>query len=141
MRDDSQKPDHSDQMGLVYASLLLRNPRSGESMEVRALADSGALLLCIPETIAVELGLQELEKRSITLADGRAQIVSYSGPVEVHFKNRSCFAGALILGNEVLLGAVPMEDMDVLIHPAARELIVNPDHPNMAVSPVKRAAA
>ena len=33
-------------------------------------------------------------------------------------------------GNEeVLLGAIPMEEMDLLIHPSKEELIVNPEHP------------
>jgi len=39
-------------------------------------------------------------------------MVSYVGPVEVKFENRSCFTGALVLGDEVLLGAIPREDMD-----------------------------
>jgi len=30
--------------------------------------------------------------------------------------------------NEPLLGAIPLEDMDVLIHPQSQQLIVNPDH-------------
>ncbi len=63
--------------------------------------------------------------------------VPYVGPVKVAFDNRQCYVGALVLGNEVLLGSVPMEDMDVLISPARQELIVNPANPNMAVSVVK----
>ena len=39
-----------------------------------------------------------------------------------------------MLGDRVLLGAVPMEDMDVLVCPATRELIVNPASPNIATS-------
>jgi hypothetical protein len=43
----------------------------------------------------------------------------------------------MIMGDEVLLGAIPMEDMDVIIHPATRELIVNPESPNIAMTKAK----
>ena len=45
----------------------------------------------------------------MVLADGRRRTVPYVGPVEVRFRNRRCFTGAMVLGNEVLLGAIPME--------------------------------
>jgi len=40
-------------------------------------------------------------------------------------------------GDEVLLGAVPMEDMDLVINPATRSVTVNPQSPNIPSSPVK----
>ena len=39
--------------------------------------------------------------------------------------------------NEPLLGAIPLEDMDVLIHPLRQELIVNPEHPYFAQMKLK----
>jgi len=125
-------------MGLVKAEITLGNPRNKLSMKVNVMADSGALLLCLPEHIAIQLQLEELEKREVILADGSRIKVSYSGPVEIRFENRSCFTGALILGDEPLLGVVPMEDMDILIDPVRQRLIVNPENPNIPVSPVKR---
>ncbi len=59
------------------------------------------------------------------------------GLMTAEIENRGCFTGALVLGDEVLLGAVPMEDMDVLISPAKQALIVNPESPNIAMSIVK----
>jgi len=126
-------------MGLVYADITLRNPGANLQMSVRAMVDSGALLLCIPQHVAIQLQLEELEKREITLADGSRQLAPYVGPVEVRFENRRCFAGALVLGDEVLLGTIPMEDMDVLIDPARQKLMVNPASPNIPMAPVKRA--
>ena len=61
------------------------------------------------------------------------------GPVSIQFENRGCCTGALVFGDEALLGAVPMEDMDVLISPAKQALIVNPESPNIAMSIAKRA--
>lgn len=124
-------------MGLVHAELTLKNPRLGSEMSVRAMADSGALLLCIPQHVALQLQLEELEKREVTLANGIRQLVPYVGPLQVQFANRRCYTGALVLGDETLLGAVPMEDLDVLIDPARRKLVVNPESPNIAVAPVK----
>jgi len=56
---------------------------------------------------------------------------------QLNLKNRGCFTGALILGDEVLLGAVPMEDMDLLVSTAKQALIVNPESPNIAMSIAK----
>ena len=126
-------------MGLVYADIALRNPGANLQMAVRAMVDSKALLLCIPQHVAIQLQLEGLEQREIMLADGSRQLVSYVGPVEVRFENRRCFVGALVLGDEVLLGAIPMEDMDVLIDPARQKLVVNPASPNIPMAPVKRA--
>jgi len=106
-------------------------------MTVKALVDSGALLFCLPEHIVLQLRLEELEKREVTLANGHRQAVPYVGPIQVRFANRRCFTGALVLGDEPLLGAVPMEDMDVVVDLARQRLIVNPENPNMAVAPVK----
>ena len=126
-------------MGLIKTKIILKNPKETElnEMEVDTLVDSGALHLCIPEKIAIQLNLRELYKRELVTANGKEHLCSYVGPIEVRFQNRGCFTGALVLGDEVLLGAVPMEDMDVLISPAEQKLIVNPKSPNIASSVIK----
>ena len=126
-------------MGYVYAEIELANPREPdlENINASALVDTGALMLCIPEHIKVQLNLEEAEKREVTTADGRKQLVSYVGPVRVRFQNRSCFVGALVLGDQVLLGAVPMEDMDLIVTPSSRSVIVNPESPNYPHALVK----
>jgi clan AA aspartic protease len=126
-------------MGLVNAKLVLKNPRRPElePVEVDALADSGAVHLCIPPHVQIQLALDEIQKKEVTLADGGKQLVPYVGPLELHFKNRVGFAGALVLGDQVLLGAIPMEDMDLVIIPKTRTLDVNPSSPNVGTSIVK----
>ena len=126
-------------MGLVYAEIEIGNPRESnlETITVKSLVDTGALMLCIPEHIQIQLNLEEVEKREITTADGKKHLVSYVGPVQLKFQNRSCFVGALVLGNEVLLGAVPMEDMDLVVSPANRTVTVNPESPNYPHTLVK----
>jgi len=126
-------------MGLVKAQIELSNPRKCDVIPIKtvSLVDTGALHLCIPEHIAIQLKLDELCKREVTTADGKKHLVPYMGPISIKFENRACFTGALVLGNEVLLGAVPMEDMDVLVSPAKQALIVNPESPNIAMSIAK----
>jgi clan AA aspartic protease len=106
-------------------------------LNVSALADSGAVHLCIPEHVALQLQLRELERREVVLADGRRRSVPYMGPVEVRFANRRCFTGAMVLGDEVLLGAIPMEDMDLVLQPQLQRLSVNPANPNLPLSVAK----
>jgi clan AA aspartic protease len=100
-------------------------------MDVVALVDTGAITLCVPEHVALQLGLQESEKREVTTADDRKMLVPYVGPVQVLFENRTCFTGALVLGGTVLMGAVPMEDMDLIVDPGRQKVTVNPDSPNI----------
>ena len=45
-------------------------------------------------------------------------MVPYVGPIQIRFQKRTCFAGALVIGDTVLLGAVPMEDMDLVVEPS-----------------------
>ena len=129
-------------MGLVTADLILSNPRDSsiEPIEVPALADTGSVFLCIPEHVRLQLKLDVLQEREVSLADGSFVSVPYVGPVLVRFKNRIGVVGALVLGNEVLLGSIPLEDMDLVVNPRTRTVDVNPASPNIASGIVKRAA-
>ncbi|MBB1125938.1 clan AA aspartic protease [Thiospirillum jenense] len=126
-------------MGHLFAEIGLSNPRRPElkPLVVKALVDTGALMLCIPEHVAVQLDLQTESVREVTVADGRAIKIPYVGPVKVMFEDRLCFVGALVMGDEVLLGAVPMEDMDLLLSPSRQTVVVNPASPNIPHARVK----
>ena len=126
----------------MTAKLRLSNPRdsSREPIEVDALADTGSVFLCIPQHVCLQLGLDVLQEREVKLADGPCVSVPYVGPVLVQFKNRTGVMGALVLGDEVLLGAIPMEDMDLVVNPRDRTVDVNPASPNIASGIAKRAA-
>ena len=130
-------------MGPIRAKIILRNARDAnlKPLDTDALVDTGLLNLCIPAHVALQSQLEELEKREITTADGVKRLCPYVGPVEVHFENRGCYTGALVIGDEVLLGAVPMEDLDMVITPSLRTVVVNPQSPNIPSSVVKRACA
>jgi clan AA aspartic protease len=129
-------------MGLVTAKLQLSNPRDPglAPVEVEALADTGSVFLCIPEHVRLQLKLEALEHREVKLADGSRRSYPYVGPIILRFKNRTGFLGALVLGDQVLLGAIPMEEMDLVVNPRDRSIDVNPDSPNLAQTICKRAA-
>lgn len=126
-------------MGLVHAEIELANARDASllPMTVTALVDTGALHLCIPQHVANQLKLDVHERREVTTADGVQHLVDYVGPLQVRFANRQCLVGALVLGNETLLGAIPMEDMDLVISPSRRAVTVNPASPNIPASVAK----
>ncbi len=139
-------------MGLVYAEIELINAidlgnarldriteDEVERIRVNMLVDSGSMYMCINEDVREQLQLSVVEKRKGILADGSLTEYDVAGPIEVRFKNRRCVVDAIVLpgNNELLLGVIPMEDMDVLIDPVRRELIVNPEHPDGAVMVMK----
>lgn len=140
------------EMGLVYAEIDLLN--AGEvylyrqklldedairTMRVTALVDSGAINLCINDNIRAQLNLPFIERQIATLADDSKIEVDVVGPVEVRFENRRSSVDAVVFPGdaEVLLGAISIEDMDVLIDPRRQKLVVNPKHPNVATKHIK----
>jgi clan AA aspartic protease len=126
-------------MGLITVQMTLTNPRHPEIQPVKAdaLVDTGSVFLVIPEHIRVQLQLEEQGKKEITLADGSRQLKPYVGPIEARFKNRVAYVGAIVMGDEVLLGAIPMEDMDLVVLPQQRLADINPDSPNFASAKAK----
>ena len=126
-------------MGTARAKISLENPKRADlkSVEADALVDTGSLFLCLPEEVRLQLQLESTSQKEVTTADGKRCLCPYVGPVRVQFENRECYVGAVVLGDEVLLGAVPMEDMDLVVVPSARRVVVNPLHQNFAGGPVK----
>ena len=124
---------------MVNAKQLLKNPRKPDlsPVEVDALADPGSVHLCIRQHVQIQLQLEAIDQKEATLADGSSRLVPYVGPIELRFKNRVGFSGALVMEDQSLLGAIPMEDMDLVIIPKTRTVDVNPTSPNIASSIAK----
>ncbi len=120
-------------MGIINVEVSLANPQRAElrPMQAQALVDTSAITLCIPEHVSIQLDLQELERREVTVANGKREVVSYVGPVKIGCLGRSCYCGALVLGDRVLLGAIPMEDMNLVVSPTTQQVTVNPESANI----------
>ncbi|MDZ4758312.1 MAG: clan AA aspartic protease [Bacteroidota bacterium] len=132
-------------MGLVYADIEIINyadetlsedgylPKENiRKMQVTAMADSGAIRLAINENIKDILGLRVRQQLNISLADGTKRTLDVAGPIRLKFKDRHCITDAFVLPNneEPLIGAVPMELMDLVIIPSENKLVYNPLHPD-----------
>ncbi|MDR1985824.1 MAG: clan AA aspartic protease [Treponema sp.] len=124
-------------MGTVYTEITLKNAgdvsefQRGHVSEqevrtttVQALVDTGAGSLVISEPVREKLGLTVKGLRSAALANGGREVCRLTEPVEIRWKDRYTTCHALVLPGveEVLLGAIPLEDMDLLVDPARQEL-------------------
>jgi len=134
-------------MGHVYAEIVLMNSfevtaaKKGliakedvKRLTVNALVDSGVATLTISEEIAEQLGLVVQEQMKVTLADGSCRLCDIVGPIDIRFANRSACCRAFLLpeADEILLGVIPLEEMDVIIDPTSQKLVVHPDRPQGA---------
>jgi clan AA aspartic protease len=126
-------------MGLAYATLQLTNLFNRKSIQVEALVDTGATFMCVTEEIATQLGFDvtEVSQQVVTLADGHMRKVPKIAPIEITFENRAYVTEAIVLGNEPLLGVIPLEAMDLIVDPRRQMVAVNPQHPNYPVALAK----
>ncbi len=95
--------------------------------------------MVIPGHIALQLGfdIEEFSTQEVVLADGARKKVPMIGPLRVHLGDRFCDLSALVFGNEPLMGAVPMEMMDLVVNPASQTLTLNPGNPYISTGLVK----
>ncbi len=139
-------------MGQVNATVELinswelENARRGladqdqvKKMYVEMLVDTGSINMCINETVCELLNLSILGKRRGVLANGSIVEYNIAGPVRVRFKNRECTITATVLpgDNDCLLGAIPLEEMDIMVDSRRQQLIINPEHPDHALYTLK----
>ena len=125
-------------MGYVFAEVTLKNSRDATNAlsgiikeseihqkNVKALVDTGAFTLVINEELRQELGLQITGKKKVVLANNKRVIYQRTEPVDIHWKDRSASIRAAVLPetDKILLGALPLEEMDLIVDPAREELI------------------
>ena len=130
-------------MEVANARIELRNPKRPElgTVKIEALADTGAMHVRIPAHVRTQLELDAVAEKEATLADGSRQLVPYVGPIELRYLNRVGFTGALVTGDQPLLGAMALEDMDLVVVPKTQQVIINPDSPDIASTVAKANAA
>ena len=117
-------------MEIVYSEIELINAGDLEAakhryiksddirkIKVNALVDSGAYILVISEDVRLQLGLDIIDHRVTEYANGEIEEVPVASPIEIRFANRRTVTDAMVIGKQVLLGAIPMEAMDVIINP------------------------
>ena len=124
-------------MGKVFAEITLKN--SGDitnvgrglmsesdvrSLSVTALVDTGAMTLTINEEMRQKLGLSIEGTRTASLAGGAKMECKITEPVRIYWKNREALIRPMVLPNGgVLLGLLPLEEMDLIVDPVRHELV------------------
>jgi hypothetical protein len=111
-------------MAFVHVDLVLSNTRSDVApVHASALVDTGALHLCISESVARQLELPFERFRRVTCADGGEMEAPDVGPICVQVGDRECYVGRMVFGDEILLRAIPMEDLELLVDSARRQVV------------------
>lgn len=140
-------------MGITYADIeLVRytdqvlvqegylQPEQIRRFRVTALVDSGSSMLVVSRSLAQLLALRKTDSVETELADRSILQADVVGPVEVKFQNRRTVVDAVVVeaDTDVLLGAIPMQGLDVIIDPEREQLVVNPESPDQARMLMKR---
>ncbi|MDR0871107.1 MAG: aspartyl protease family protein [Planctomycetaceae bacterium] len=135
-------------MGFVRAYILLVNavdeinakqglikPEEVRKVEVLALVDTGASTLVINDEIKEKLGLTTDEYTMGTLADGATPKVEKTSPIKIYFKNRTAVCSAMVMpkSQNILLGVLPIEEMDVIADTNIQELVLPPGREDHAL--------
>jgi clan AA aspartic protease len=133
-------------MGKVMQPIRLRNSndvaRAAEgtlateairSVELTALVDTGATMLVLPADVVAALGLHAQGTRRVRYPNGEVAERPWVGNVEIEILGRKTVCTALVegAGNVALIGQVPLEELDLLVDPRSRELLVNPLSPDV----------
>ena len=125
-------------MGTVYADIIMKNAldvgvcKRGNMNEsevrqitVAALVDTGAYTLVISEAVREKLGLELRGDDWVKLANGEPEAVKKVDAVELHWQDREMICQPVVLPriDEVLLGAIPLEGLDLIVGAKNEELI------------------
>lgn len=115
-------------MGQVHVSVVLTNHREAvmarlgqldasrvHRYETEALIDTGAVRSTIPAAVAERLGLFRLRKTDAKYADGRVEEVDMTEAVTVEILGRETEMDPMILGEQILLGVMVLEGLDLMV--------------------------
>ncbi|MBN2543487.1 hypothetical protein JXI42_11540 [bacterium] len=121
-----------------WQNRFLPENEKGEEVICEAVVDSGAVQLSLPAELIEKLKLVEVGKVRARTADGGLHLFRVMGVVEVSVNGRAAQVRVVELprGAKPLLGAIPLEEMDLLISVQERKLIPNPESPEMPSVPL-----
>jgi len=123
-------------MGEIRTTVKLRNIKEGDSIVEDALVDSGSTFMVIPESVKERLLLDEIEDVRVEVANGNSENVKIAGYAEVEILGRKSVFDCVVMGNEILVGQIVLERLDLLLDPRRQQLI--PRYPEIVSAKAKR---
>ncbi|MDE2967312.1 MAG: clan AA aspartic protease [Chloroflexota bacterium] len=99
---------------------------------IEAVADTGAVMLALPEDVVANLGLPTLRTLESTFADGRRGQLPVAGPLTIRIGDRQALMECVVVpeGAEALIGQVVMETLDLIPDPVNQTLGPRPESPD-----------
>ncbi|NMC71723.1 MAG: clan AA aspartic protease [Myxococcales bacterium] len=134
------KLTNQDDEALVRRGLLPAD--QVRTVEVEALVDTGATMLVLPADVCRKLGLTPVERRRVRYADGRVREVPRVKNVGIEILGRDMVGSALVEaeGTTPLIGQIPLEELDLVVHPGTGDLMPDPDSPDAPLLDLLRAS-
>ena len=114
---------------LVLRGLLTED--QVRTFNIHLIADTGAVMLVLPQDEVEALGLREIRKAVVRYADERKEERPVAGPVTVRVDGRAATVDCIVgpPNSEPLLGHVVLEIMDLLVDPLQQKLVPRPESP------------
>jgi predicted aspartyl protease len=94
-----------------------------------ALVDTGATMLSLPARLIAQLGLKKMFTKNVISSTGVTQADVYEA-ARLTIRDRYCTLDVMEVPDTVpvLIGQIPLEQLDFVVDPRSRTLIGNPAH-------------
>lgn len=121
------KIQNNEDLGMAKAGYIHAN--QVRALGVNFLVDTGATMICLPMDMIEQLGLDEIETLKIETADGPKDKRLF-GSIRLRIMDRSGTFDVIELpdGTTPLLGAVPLQTLDLYPNPSKEILESNPKY-------------
>ncbi|MDI6792253.1 MAG: aspartyl protease family protein [bacterium] len=123
---------NNDDLALVRAGF--KSQSEVREKEVEGLVDTGATMLVLPQSLVEELGVFVTNREvTVTFADGSRDKRKIGRGVLVAIEGRDALTDCVIekKGRQVLIGQIPLEEMDLVVDPKLGVLSPRPESPDM----------
>ena len=99
---------------------------------IRAVADTGAMMLALPADVVSRLGIGEIGSVNATHADGRRGELPIAGPLTVRIGDRRMATDCVVVpvGADALIGQIVMQRLDLIADCANQTLGPRPESPD-----------
>ena len=127
-------------MGVTFTTIKIKNIiADSEEVELRVKVDSGATMLVIPGWIQESLNFPVIRKQQVKYANEKTETKDVVYGVEVEVCGRKTVATAVVEPQKKygLLGAIIMEELDLIVEPRGLRIYPNPRSPDLPMAEIE----